>query len=218
MNQSNDSSDVSAKKQIKVIGFGRRLVATLIDGILVLFGTTILAFAASMLFAFVSIFNQNDPLPFNTLLVVVGLLFSFFYYIGFWAKTGQTIGNALTSIMVVGVDGKPISWGRGLARYFGYIVSGVVASIGFLWIEFNSSRQGWHDKIATTYVVGENEAFGDANAVEFVPSDPGKPWIWIVVWIVVALAAPAALFSSLWFLGPIINQMAGDLLWGILGG
>jgi uncharacterized RDD family membrane protein YckC len=218
MDQSTESSDAPAKKEIKVIGFGRRLTATIIDGILVIFGTTILAFAASMLFAFVSIFNQNDPLPFNTLLVVVGLLFSFFYYTGFWVKSGQTVGNSMMSIMVVGTDGEPISWGQGFLRYIGYIVSGVVASIGFLWIEFNSTRQGWHDKIATTYVVGENEAFSDANAVEFVPSDPGKPWVWIVVWIVVALAAPTGLFSSLWFLGPIINRMAGNLLWGILGG
>jgi uncharacterized RDD family membrane protein YckC len=213
----NNENSTPAKKQIKVIGFGRRLVATLIDGLLVLFGTTILAFAASILFTLVSIFDQNDPLPFNTLLVVVGVIFCLFYYVGFWAKSGQTIGKALTSIMVVGTDGEPISWGRGLARYVGYIISGLAASIGFLWIEFNSTRQGWHDKIATTYVVGENQAFSDANAVEFVPSDPGKPWIWIAVWIVVAWGAPAALFSSLWFLGPIINQMAGNLLWGILG-
>jgi len=201
-----------------VIGFGRRLVATLIDGLLVLFGTTLLAFAASILFTFVSMFDQNEPFPFNTLLVIAGLLFSLVYYVGFWSNSGQTIGNALTSIMVVGTDGEPISWGRGLLRYVGYIISGVVASIGFLWIEFNSTRQGWHDKLASTYVVSENEAFSDANAVEFVPSDPGKSWIWIVVWIVIALTAPSALFGGLWFLGPIINQMAGNLLQGIFGG
>ena len=40
-----------------------------------------------------------------------------------------------------------------LREVLGKIVSGIAFCIGFLWIAFDSNKQGWHDKIASTYVV-----------------------------------------------------------------
>jgi uncharacterized RDD family membrane protein YckC len=35
----------------------------------------------------------------------------------------------------------------------GKIISYVVIYLGFLWIIWDQRKQGWHDKIANTYVV-----------------------------------------------------------------
>jgi hypothetical protein len=42
--------------------------------------------------------------------------------------------------------------------------------------------------------------------VEFVPSDPRRNWIWLVIWIVLALSLPGALLASLWTLGPVLSR------------
>lgn len=205
---SQNTGNSSRKQRIHVVGFGRRAVAALLDALLVLFGSTVLAFAVSVLFWFVSVFNSDNSLSFTNILIVVGLLFSLIYFVGSWAKTGQTIGKSTLNIQVVGADGRPISWGRSLGRYVGYIINVVVASIGFLWIVFDPKRQGWHDKIAGTYVVsGDDEPFKDINSVEVIPSDHGKGnWIWVVLWIVIALTIPTALFSGFLLLGPFVNR------------
>jgi uncharacterized RDD family membrane protein YckC len=169
----------------------------------------------AILFALFAMFNPYDPLSFNGLMLVVGLIFSILYYVGFWTKSGQTIAKSLLGIQVVGANGEPISWGKGLLRYIGYIISAMVASIGFLWLAFDRKRQGWHDKMAGTYVISEDDYFSDANAVDFVPSDPGRSWVWLVVWIVLALLIPAALFGSLYALGPIVARAVGNFLTGL---
>jgi hypothetical protein len=37
-------------------------------------------------------------------------------------------------------------------------------------------------------------------------------WGWVVLWVVLALAAPAALLASLWPLGPAINNLITDIV------
>ena len=38
-------------------------------------------------------------------------------------------------------------------RYVGFILSCIVIFIGVIWVAFDANKQGWHDKIAGTYVV-----------------------------------------------------------------
>jgi len=35
------------------------------------------------------------------------------------------------------------------------IISGMIFSLGFLWILFDRDNQGWHDKLVSTYVVDQ---------------------------------------------------------------
>jgi hypothetical protein len=35
----------------------------------------------------------------------------------------------------------------------GYLISGPLFCLGFLWIAFDGRKQGWHDKIAATLVI-----------------------------------------------------------------
>ena len=75
------------------------------------------------------------------------------YHIFFWVLTGQTPGKALLGLRVVTLEGRRLSPLRGLLRILSFIVSGAPLYLGFLWILVDDRRQGWHDKLAGTYVV-----------------------------------------------------------------
>jgi len=90
--------------------------------------------------------------------IVVGLVFlatvlTVLYYTITTAR-GATVGKKVFGMRVVTADGQNIGFGRSLLRHtVGYFVSGLVFGLGFLWIGFDPHKQGWHDKIAGTYVV-----------------------------------------------------------------
>ena len=205
-------------ERVRPIGFGKRLAAIFVDGFVLMFLSFILLFAAGIFVPLLSAYSytSENPFPADTVLLLIGLATSIIYYVGFWTKSGQTIGKSAVGIKVVGHDGEPISVGKALIRYIGYIISGVVLALGFIWILFDRKRQGWHDKLAGTFVIDVDEEFTDAAAVEFVTTDSGARWGWLVIWIVIALAAPAAFFLSIWFLGPALRGIVTDLLQSIL--
>lgn len=81
--------------------------------------------------------------------------------IGYWivvlwlvATRGQSPGKMAIGIKIVKTDGSSIGIGATLLReIIGKIVSALIILLGFIWILFDGKRQGWHDKIAETYVV-----------------------------------------------------------------
>ena len=198
----------SKESHVEVIGFGRRFLAMMIDGFFVLSVSFILA----MLVGMIDVFFGGGVLPWNLVIVVIMLLFSVFYYTGKWVRTsGQTLGKLLLNIKIVNADGSPLTLGKVFLRYLGYIVSGAVASLGFIWVSFDKKRRGWHDMIAKTYVIHIRDDIPADGEVTFVPSDPGKGWIWPVLWVVLAIAFPSVIFAGLWFLGPIVNTILSGL-------
>ena len=40
-----------------------------------------------------------------------------------------------------------------LRQWIGKRISSLVLGLGFIWILLDPDRQGWHDKLMTTYVV-----------------------------------------------------------------
>ena len=87
-------------------------------------------------------------------------------------------------------------------------------SVGFLWAAFDRKRQGWHDKIAGTYVIYDDETFTDVTAVNLEPADSKPGWVWIVLWIVLDLTMPLALAATIWGLGPYVSKLLGTLFAG----
>ncbi len=160
---------------------------------------------------YLNIYSENELIPVDRLLVICGLILSIFYYVGAWSKSGQTIAKSVLGIKVVGYDGKPLSLGKALLRYFGYILSALILSLGFLWIAFDKKRQGWHDKIASSYAIdGYTDIYGEEN-IEFVPADSKPGWIWLLIWFLIAMVAPAALLSSLFIMGPALSRIITNL-------
>jgi uncharacterized RDD family membrane protein YckC len=86
-------------------------------------------------------------------LLIVG---SIAYFLYFWTRpTGQTLGMKAVNIRVVKTDGSPITVGTAVVRYLGMIINSIIFGlpIGWIWAAFDANKQGWHDKMAGTYVV-----------------------------------------------------------------
>ena len=202
--------------RVRVIGFGFRLVAVVIDVFLLAFITVVLAIVLSFFSWLYGAFQPyGDDFLFTNLFIVLGLLVSVAYYVGFWTKSGQTIGKSVLGIKVISADGSSVSWGQALLRYFGYIVSGLIFSLGFLWVAFDRNRQGWHDKIAKTYVVDEDDGFSIESTVIVEHVELGRNWVWLAVWLVMAVITPAGSLGSVLILGPFINRLVTDLFQGV---
>lgn len=86
--------------------------------------------------------------------IVVSLVAGITYWIGSWAVFSATPGKMLLGQRIVHAQtGEPIGIGASVLRYVGTIVSSLPLYLGYLWIIWDSEKQGWHDKIANTRVV-----------------------------------------------------------------
>jgi uncharacterized RDD family membrane protein YckC len=76
----------------------------------------------------------------------------------FWRFRGATPGKMLVKAKIVRASdlGSP-STGRLIGRFFAYFISIIPVFLGFLWIAFDKRKQGWHDKIAGTVVVLDDQ-------------------------------------------------------------
>ena len=118
-------------------GFGRRLAAALVDGIIIVVIDVILQLAAG---------RVGSLLGF-----AVGLAY-FSYLEG--STSGQTVGKRALGIRVIDFrTGGSIGYGRALVRYIGRIVSSLPCFLGYFWMLWDKERQCWHDKFATDVVV-----------------------------------------------------------------
>jgi uncharacterized RDD family membrane protein YckC len=74
------------------------------------------------------------------------------YCIGFWTLLGRTPGMMLLGLRVVTIDRARPGTRRSIIRALGYWVS-AIALVGFAWIAVDRRSQGFHDKLAGTFVV-----------------------------------------------------------------
>lgn len=153
-------------------GFGVRFVAYLIDWVILGFVSGIIWFAAVVVG--ISAVGPDRFTSLNTvsgtitpdeaaaaltfaeyLYAGLGLawLVTALYFILMW-RTGGTVGMRALGLRVAREeDGRPIGLGRATARYLGYLVDWLALGIGLLWVGVDGRKQGWHDKIAGTFVV-----------------------------------------------------------------
>jgi uncharacterized RDD family membrane protein YckC len=67
---------------------------------------------------------------------------------------GTTPGKKLLGMRVIREDGRTAGfWVMLIREWIGKWISGLLLSLGFLWILFDRENQGWHDKLVRTYVV-----------------------------------------------------------------
>ncbi len=131
-------------------GVGARFVSYIFDSIII----SVIDFAFIVVLVFVSgLAFWHAIVKFEGVLNLSNLLINMCYFTYFFGN-GQTPGMKAMDIKLCGTDGTyPIGYGRGFLRWIGMIISGLVFSLGFLWILIDTNKQGWHDKIAGTYVV-----------------------------------------------------------------
>lgn len=209
----NTSADGTVNK-VRVIGFGRRLGAMAIDSVIIAFVSFVIAFAIGFVFVFFQMFTQNQDALIAPLIVVCGILFSLFYWIGGWSGNGQSIGQSTVGITVIDGDGAKLTRGKAVVRYIGFLISAIVFGLGFLWIAIDKKRQGWADKMAGSYVVSMDDDFPAGSQVEFVASDADKGWVWVLLWVIIAVATPIGAVSVFLTLGPAVGRFVVNLFGG----
>ncbi len=147
--------------QARYGGFWIRFVAVFIDGIIVSIPTFILGLIVGVIYGVANSAsgnsgNQAANTAFTGVQLLIDLLafvISVSYFVYFWGR-GSTLGMRLFHLRVAdATTGLPIGYGRAGLRYLGYILSVIVCYIGLIWAAFDSRKQGWHDKIASTVVL-----------------------------------------------------------------
>lgn len=149
-------------KQLQTAGFGIRLLATLIDNL-------ILGIALAPIFSLLlgpglsnaelqhilqtegiaGIIQPDEIIIQQTILLII---------IAFcWIKFAGTPGKRLLKLKVIDAQtGKNINIFQSIIRFLGYFISSFFMGIGFVWIIFDKQNQGWHDKLAGTVVIIDN--------------------------------------------------------------
>ena len=120
--------------------FGRRLVAAIIDGIL-------LGVVGGIFYAIS-----------RTLGYIVQILLTVAYltYLE-GSASGQTVGKKAMGIRVVDFQtGGPIGYPRAFIRWIGRYVSAIACLLGYFWMLWDREKQTWHDKFANDVVVPES--------------------------------------------------------------
>lgn len=157
----NDSSallSASAVDKAAKAGFFIRMLAYSIDMTVLSLISLLLILLGYLCFTFLSIsLDQNDPVQIIRLVMVaytiISSLFEVLYFTYCHAVTGQTIGKWVCGIKVVRADGKLLGFKRAFLRWVGYVISRFLLYLGFLWVAFDAKKQGWHDKMAGSYVI-----------------------------------------------------------------
>ncbi|PPA71023.1 RDD family protein [Jeotgalibacillus proteolyticus] len=128
----------------KHAGFGARLVAFLIDGLLIS--------SPFMLISFF-VFGTADIEQVAVLYwpyIVIGTL----YFIGMPVTPMQaTVGKYVMGMIVTDEQYQPIKLGKSIGRYFSQILSYLIIFIGYLLIAVTKKKTDLHDMIAGTYII-----------------------------------------------------------------
>jgi len=111
--------------------------------------------------------TRFPPARFTALLAVMAayallfLLMPFFsaltYCTVLHACGGQTVGKIFMDIKVVTVGGGPVPPGTAFLRWVGTIVSALPMGAGFLWAAVDRHQATWHDKLAGTMVIANEQ-------------------------------------------------------------
>lgn len=137
-------------------GFWIRFVAYFLDGLIVGVPGLILLFIAGAISRPAD--GQATGQVSGAVIVVYALwiIASIAYFIYFWTRPeGQTLGMKALHLRVIKTDGSQLTMGSAILRYVGMLLNSIIFGlpIGWIWAGFDKNKQGWHDKIAGTYVV-----------------------------------------------------------------
>ncbi len=134
-------------------GFWVRVLAYLIDSVLLITVQTALTLLINLTIGMLGIATEGDP-AINTIIWLFGAVLSISYAVFFTGYCGQTPGKMALRIKVIRTDGSPINYGRAALReVLGKFISSILLGIGYLMVAFDNRKQGLHDKIADTYVI-----------------------------------------------------------------
>lgn len=138
-------------------GFWKRVAACLIDGFAIGIPVAIIVTIVGGLLGWGSSFSGSllGRSQFNPGETVMSWVLSALVFAWFHSSAGllATPGKLAIGIKVVRTDGDRISFLRGFARYWAYMLSSLLLCIGLLMAAFTGRKQGLHDFMCDTLVV-----------------------------------------------------------------
>lgn len=149
-----EHSPVSARKSYA--GLWRRLVAYLIDALIIIQANLIITIVSVMsVAALTGVMNETI----ETRIEVI--LRRLMYSVGAWlyfalcesSRSQATPGKLALGIKVVGPDGAGISFGRATGRFSATALSNLTLGVGYVMVAFTPKKQALHDMIANCFVV-----------------------------------------------------------------
>jgi uncharacterized RDD family membrane protein YckC len=147
-------------------GFWLRLVAHLIDNVILLIvtgvvlGACVLGIGVGTLKAAFDNANPQDPaLPFTIIgwFLIGGfvmLILQWLYYA--WMESGEhqaTLGKMALGLIVTDLNDHRVSFARASGRFFAKIITNYTFLIGYIMAGFTEKKQALHDMIASTLVL-----------------------------------------------------------------
>lgn len=175
----------------RLAGFWLRALGALLDALLVvvLASVAVPAYLAAVGTRTLDLADPNLPLVAGAVVFVAAV-----YDVAATRLWGGTLGKRVAGLRVLTREGERPGTGQLVARLLGRIVSALPALLGFLWVGWDPRKQTWHDRLADTVVVRDEEpaplpmADDDAaqpaaepRAAERAPEPPGmqpasNPW------------------------------------------
>ena len=132
----------------RYVGFWLRVVAAIIDSILVSF----------LIYPLMYLLLGSEQLASGQVGGLTGFALNFVLpavaIVAFWVYKSATPGKMVVGARIV--DARTLgsaSTGQLIGRYLAYYVSILGLMLGFLWVAFDRRKQGWHDKLAGTVVI-----------------------------------------------------------------
>ena len=147
------ADNVMTSREPRYVGFWMRVFASIIDTLILVVFIGLIAFAVYGM-QYVRLSSEGKTLMFD--LLVQGLLPALAVIV-LWRYRGATPGKMLISAKIVDAETLATpSTGQLIGRYFAYIVS-CFLMLGFIWVAFDKRKQGWHDKLAGTVVIYDED-------------------------------------------------------------
>ncbi len=137
--------------EVEYAGFWIRVGAAFIDTILML-----IIFIPLLLWIYggEELLERSQTGDFGATYYLITYVLPAVAVILFWIARQATPGKMVLSMKIV--DAKtlgPLGKGQVIGRYLAYYLSSIPVGLGLLWVAFDSHKQGWHDKLAGTFVI-----------------------------------------------------------------
>ena len=126
----------------------RRVGAMLYDALLVV----ALLFLATLPFVAV---RGGEPVETdeNRLYQAVLVLVVYAFFVGFWTRSGRTLGMQSWRLQLETTNGGRPGFGAATVRFFAALLSWAPLGLGFIWQLWDKDRLCWHDRLSKTRIV-----------------------------------------------------------------
>lgn len=151
--------------EVVYAGFWKRVAASIIDSLVVgIAGAIVGGVIGGIIGGAMGLsggLNTSGMLAIQVVSNLVSIILNLSYYGWMHSSSNQaTLGKMAVGIKVARSDGEPITFARGVGRYFALWISALPVGIGFLMAAFTQRKQALHDIICDTVVV-DRYAFTD---------------------------------------------------------